>query len=72
MAGRQFPLGIGMIDYPEVLAEDTIESFSSLSEIQLESLLEDHNRWFGELMEDGGEEFAFVRTEKVFGFDVEN
>ena len=61
-----------MIDYPEVLAEDTVESFSSLGEIQLESLLEDHHRSFGELMEDGGEEFALVRTVKLFGFDVEN
>jgi len=61
-----------MIDNPEILAEDTVESFSSVSEIQLESLPEDHHRSFGELMEDGGEEFAFVRTEEVFGFDVEN
>lgn len=61
-----------MIDYPEVPAEDTVESFGSLSEIQLESLLEDRHRSFGELMKDGGEEFAFIRTEKVFGFDIEN
>jgi len=35
-----------MIDDLEVLAVNTVESFGSLSEAQVESLLEDHHRSF--------------------------